>query len=76
MDETLLSRGLGDLGSDEGYLDGIEGRLLRILAGRGGVRGATGGGCRIAATRWFFGGSVDDCSAVSTVVGRSTSRCL
>lgn len=44
IDDTLLSRGLGDLGSDEGYRDGIDGRLLRIFAGRGGVRGATGGG--------------------------------
>lgn len=49
-DETLLSKGLGERGSDEGYRAGIVGLLLLKFVGRGGVLGATGGAVRIDAT--------------------------
>lgn len=75
-DDTLLSSGLGERGSDEGYRAGTTGRLLLKFVGRGGVLGATGGGCLIDATRWLVGGKVVGCSAVSTVVGRSRSLCF
>lgn len=75
-DDTLVSSGLGERGSDDGYRAGITGRLLLKLVGRGGVLGATGGAVRIVATRWFVGGAVVGLSAVSTDVGRSSNRCF
>lgn len=76
-DETLLSSGLGERGSDGGYRAGTAGRLLVKFVGRGGVLGATGGAVLIVATRWFVGGGAGDgCSAMSTIAGRSSSRCF